>query len=130
MFWILLALLSSTAAHAQSAPDIPLATGADACHYALIYKSMNLVGSQAALAVPINLGLCQDWAAKHGDWEAAHNSFVALDSLYDLQAAALKDQLYPNDGAPPVSKRISGLSNYISYCDHVRYIRQIGGIRC
>jgi len=105
MFWILLALLSSTAAHGQSAPpDIPLATGADACKYALIYTGANLVGSQAEIGLRINLGLCQDWAVKHGDWEAAHNSFAALESLYDLQSAALKDQLYPVDGAPPVCR--------------------------
>jgi hypothetical protein len=105
ILWILLALLSSTAAHAQSAPpDVPLATGADACKYALIYTGANLIGSQAEIGIRINLGLCQDWAEKHGNWEATHNSYVALESLYDLQSAALKDQLYPYDGAPPVCK--------------------------
>jgi hypothetical protein len=103
--WILLALLCSTAAHGQSVPpDIPLATGADACKYALIYTGANLIGSQADTGLRIDLGVCEDWAVKHSNWEAAHNSYVALESLYDLQSAALKGQLYPTDGAPPVCR--------------------------
>jgi hypothetical protein len=106
LFWISLALLFSTAAYGQSTPPphVQLANGSDACKYAVIYKGMNLVGSQAELGIRANLSLCQDWAEKHGDSEAAHNSYVALDSLNDLQSAALKDQLYPTDGAPPVCR--------------------------
>jgi hypothetical protein len=104
-FWILLTLLISTSARGQSAePFVPIAAGADACRYALIYKGASLVGSQAVLGIRMNLGLCQDWAEKHGDWEAAHDSYVALESLYDLQSAALKDQLYPKDNAPSVCR--------------------------
>lgn len=104
-FWILLGLLVSTATYGQSTePPVPLATGADACKYAGIYDSVSLVGSQAAVAIRINLGLCHEWAEKHGDWEAAHNSFLALDSLYGLQSKALKDQLRAEDDAPAACK--------------------------
>jgi hypothetical protein len=102
--WISLVFLISTAAYGQSAPVVPLTAGADACKYALIYKGASLLDSQARLGIWINLGLCQDWAEKHGDWQAAHNSFAALNSLYELQSTALKEQLYPQDNAPPVCK--------------------------
>jgi hypothetical protein len=105
LFWIPLVFVISTAAYGQSAqPVVPLASGADACKYAMIYKGAALVGSQAELGIRINLGLCQDWAEKHGVWEAAHNSYVALESLYDLQSAALKDQLNSSDSPPPACK--------------------------
>ncbi|HEY6466122.1 MAG TPA: hypothetical protein VIY69_09030, partial [Candidatus Acidoferrales bacterium] len=112
LFPVLLLIVIATTAHAQSGiPDVPLETGADACRYALIYNSAKYLDSDFAIGVHFNIGQCEDWATKQRNWEAAHNSFVALDSFYNLQSAALEAQLkalrpilLPYDNAPSVCK--------------------------
>jgi hypothetical protein len=105
LFPILFLILNATAAHPQStAPMAPIETGVDACKYAVIYNGKEFLDPDVMVGIYINIGVCEDWARKQENWQAAHNSFAALDSLYQLQTGALKSQLYAHDNAPPTCK--------------------------
>lgn len=102
-----LVFLITTAAYGQSAPPpISLESGANACKFSDVRyagsKWANVDSSDTA-TVELNIGMCEDWAMKHGNLKELHNSFLALESLHNVQSAALKEELNPRE-APPVCK--------------------------
>lgn len=99
IFWILSALLISTAAYGQSAhPPASQGDPPEAC------KDKAPEEDSAYLQISWNTWTCETWANEHGNQKLAHDSFSTLDHLYEHESAALQTDLWPNKNAPAFCK--------------------------
>ena len=48
--------------------------------------------------------MCETWANENGNQKLAHDSFNALDKLYNHESTALETQLWSNKKTPAVCK--------------------------
>ena len=88
------------AAHQSSSqPEAP-----DACRDVEAYKDKAPEDDSRYLQISWNTWMCETWANENGNQKLAHDSFNALDKLYDHESAALETQLWSNKKAPAVCK--------------------------
>lgn len=105
VFWILFALLISTATYGQSARNSADTGGPpDACRDVETYKDKAPEDDSGYLQISWNTWMCETWANENGDQRLVHDSFKALDKLYGHESMALQTELWPNKNAPTVCK--------------------------
>jgi hypothetical protein len=72
----------------------------DACRDVETYKGKAPDDDSGYLQISWNAWMCEAWANENGNQRLIHDSFKALDKLYDHESAALQTELWPNKNAP------------------------------